>query len=432
MLLKYTHWDFTLMTIKVIHAADLHLDSPLKGLESYEGAPVDTIRGATRRAFDNLIEFAIAERVELVLLAGDIYDGDWLDYKTGLYFVERLSRLDKAGINVCLISGNHDAESQITRRLRLPKNTTAFDTSKPETKIFDALKIAVHGQGFAQRAVKDDLSKGYPDALSGYINFGLLHTCLEGKPGHAPYAPCTLPGLKAKGYDYWALGHIHKAEVLHENPWIVFSGNIQGRHIHERGEKGFRFISIENQRITRVEFITADVFRWDLLKVDITSCDDEDDVLDHCSDAIRQSTEENSGYGLALRVELVGESSLHHDLRLHKDSLESECQSLCNQVHGEGVWLQKLSIKTTAPADEANAPTQSAALEDLSRYVEELISSDELMSFFPKEIETLLTRLPSDVRDDSVVQMSVRSQAITLLQDAEQLLAAELVGGDKS
>lgn len=418
------------MTIKVIHAADLHLDSPLKGLESYEGAPVDAIRSATRRAFDKLIEYALTERVDLVLLAGDLYDGDWRDYKTGLYFVERLSRLDKAGIPVCLISGNHDAESQITRELRLPSNTTAFDTSKPESQVFDELKIAVHGQGFAQRAVKEDLSKGYPDALSGYINFGLLHTCLDGKPGHAPYAPCTLSGLIAKGYDYWALGHIHKAEVLHENPWIVFSGNIQGRHIRETGEKGFRLISIEDHRITRVEFITSDVFRWDLLKVDITGCEDEDDVIDLCSKAIHRSSEQNSGFGLALRIELSGASSLHHRLGLQHERLESECQSICNQVHGEGVWLQKLKIKTEELTHSMNPSAQSAAVEDLNHYVDELIANSDLLSFFPKEIDTLLTRLPSEVRDDSVADINDPQQAIELLQDARQLLAAELVGDE--
>lgn len=418
------------MTIKVIHAADLHLDSPLKGLESYEGAPVEAIRSATRRAFDNLIDFAVAEHVDLVLLAGDLYDGDWQDYRTGLYFVERLSRLDKAGIPVCLISGNHDAESQITRELRLPSNTTAFDTSKPESKVFDDLKIAIHGQGFAQRAVKEDLSKAYPDALSGYINFGLLHTCLDGKPGHAPYAPCTLSGLKAKGYDYWALGHVHKAEVLHENPWIVFSGNIQGRHIRETGEKGFRLISIEDQRISSVEFITADVFRWDLLKVNIATCEDADDVIDLCSKAIGQCGEDNAGFGLALRIELEGESPLHHQLSVMHDRLESECQSICNQINGSGVWLQKLKIKTQELNADANAAAQSAAVEDLSRYVDELITSDELLKFFPKEIESLLTRLPSEVRDDSVANLNDRQQAIELLKDAELLLAAELVGDD--
>src|SRR5690349_16787907 len=100
---------------KFLHAADVHLDSPLKGLARYEGAPADEIRGATRRAFDNLVELAIQEEAAFLLLAGDLYDGDWKDYNTGLFFVSRMRRLEEAGIPVFLISGNHDAASQITR-----------------------------------------------------------------------------------------------------------------------------------------------------------------------------------------------------------------------------------------------------------------------------------------------------------------------------
>ncbi len=416
--------------IKVIHAADLHLDSPLKGLENYEGAPVKIIRSATRRAFDNLVDYAIKESVDLVLLAGDLYDGDWKDYQTGLYFVERLSRLEKAGIRVCMISGNHDAESQITRKLRLPKNTKVFSTTKPESQVYENLQIAVHGQGFAQRAVKEDLSKAYPDAHSAYLNFGLLHTCLDGKPGHAAYAPCTLSGLKSKSYDYWALGHIHKTEVLSEDPWIVFSGNIQGRHINERGAKGCRLISIDNQSIKNVDFVPLDVFRWDLLTVNVGNCENEDDVIDLCSRAIQQATETAGGLGLAIRIELVGETRLHHMLQSTKESLESECQSICNQVSGEGVWLQKVKLQTTEPDDALSAETQSAAISDLKQYVEELRAGDDLEAFFPKEIETLLSRLPAEVRDESVIQISDPEQAVSLLQDAEQLLAAELSGSN--
>ena len=109
-----------------IHAADIHLDSPLHDLERYEGAPVEEIRSATRRAFDKLIQLAIAEKVEFVLLVGDLYDGDWKDYNTGLYFLERMGRLREVGIQVFIVAGNHDAASQITKHLRLPNNVTLF------------------------------------------------------------------------------------------------------------------------------------------------------------------------------------------------------------------------------------------------------------------------------------------------------------------
>ncbi|WP_419619235.1 metallophosphoesterase family protein, partial [Thiolapillus sp.] len=148
--------------MKFIHAADIHLDSALHGLERYEGAPVDEIRSATRRAFDNLIELAIEEEVAFILLAGDLYDGDWKDYNTGLYFMQHMARLCDAGIRVFIVAGNHDAASQITKHLRLPDNVTLFSTKHPETVVLEDLNVAIIGQGFATRAVTDDLSQAYP------------------------------------------------------------------------------------------------------------------------------------------------------------------------------------------------------------------------------------------------------------------------------
>jgi len=265
---------------KFIHVADIHLDSALHGLERYEGAPVEEIRSATRRAFDNLIELAIDEEVTFVLLAGDLYDGDWKDYNTGLYFMERMGRLREAGIRVYMVAGNHDAASQITKHLRLPDNVTMFATRVPEQIILDDLNVAIHGQGFATRAVTEDLSQAYPQGDPQFFNIGLLHTCLDGKPGHEPYAPCTVDGLRSKGYQYWALGHIHKREVLSQDPWIVFPGNIQGRHIRETGPKGCTLVTVDNGEVVEVEHRDLDVMRWSLCEVDVTDSETVDDIYE--------------------------------------------------------------------------------------------------------------------------------------------------------
>lgn len=230
---------------KFIHAADIHLDSPLRGLARYEGAPVAELRSATRQALEGLIRTAIEEEVAFVLLAGDLYDGDWRDYNTGLFFASQMSKLRKVGIKVFLISGNHDAQSQITKTIRLPDNVRQLSTRKPETVLLENVGVAIHGRGFATRAVTEDISATYPDARAGYFNIGMLHTSANGREGHEPYAPCTVQGLAAKGYDYWALGHVHKREVLSEDPWIVFSGNIQGRHIREQGAKGCSLVPFD-------------------------------------------------------------------------------------------------------------------------------------------------------------------------------------------
>ena len=239
--------------MKFIHAADLHLDSPLTGLERYEGVPIDAVRGATRRALENLVGLALDNDVAFVLIAGDVYDGDWPDYNTGLFFAQQMGRLREAGVWVVIASGNHDAQSQISKTLRLPDNVIVLSAARPQSVEFEEHGVVIHGQSFTTRSVTEDLSLKYPEARAGLLNVGLLHTSLNGRPGHEPYAPCTLDGLLAKGYDYWALGHVHSREVAHEDPWVVFPGNTQGRHARETGAKGCSLVTVADGAVVSVE-----------------------------------------------------------------------------------------------------------------------------------------------------------------------------------
>ena len=127
-----------MIRMRAFHAADIHLDSPLRGLALYEDAPVDELRSATRRAFDNLIEAAIDEEVDLLLLAGDVFDGDWLHYSSGAHFARQMLRLRDAEIRVVSVAGNHDAASKITKSLRLPDNVTVLSARRPGTWRDDA------------------------------------------------------------------------------------------------------------------------------------------------------------------------------------------------------------------------------------------------------------------------------------------------------
>lgn len=188
------------MDFKFIHAADLHIDSPMRGLNAYEGAPVERLRGATRQALMALVDRAIEEKVDFVLYVGDIFDGDWADFHTGQFFREQNVRLTLAGIKVYIVKGNHDAESQITKVLPNVDGVHVFDHKRCETLYIDELKVALHGQSFKQRAVTDDLAQDYPAAKSGWFNIGLLHTCLTpDTSGHLPYAPTSLATLVSKG-----------------------------------------------------------------------------------------------------------------------------------------------------------------------------------------------------------------------------------------
>src|SRR5262245_40516490 len=238
------------------------------------------MRGATRRALVNLVDLCLNEGAAFVLLAGDLYDGNWKDYSTGLCFAAQMSRLREAGIQVYLVRGNHDAQSQITRSLRLPENVRELRVKKPETVVDERLGIAVHGQGFATKAVTDDLASRYPDRVEGFFNVGLLHTCATGREGHESYAPASLETMRSKGYDYWALGHVHTREVLPEAPWIVFPGNLRGRHARETGPKGATLVRVERGRVETAEHRPLDVVRWSADRVDVSDAASPTDVVD--------------------------------------------------------------------------------------------------------------------------------------------------------
>jgi len=291
------------MSIRFIHCADLHLDSPLRGLERYDGAPAQEMREATRRAFVNVVDLAIDREVDFVLIAGDVFDGDWQDFNTGLFFANQLRRLADSSVRVFIVRGNHDALSKISKAVTLPKNTHVFRAGKPDTIVDETLGVAIHGQSFASGVVTDDLASQYPEPRRGLLNIGLLHTALAGREGHETYAPTTAERLIDKGYDYWALGHVHNREVVRETPWIVFPGNTQGRHARELGAKGCMLVEgSADEGIVSVEFVATDVARWQHLEVDATDMTSVDDLQETVQQSVRAAVTKAGDRLLALRL----------------------------------------------------------------------------------------------------------------------------------
>lgn len=332
-----------------LHAADIHLDSPLRGLARYQGAPVEELQGATRRALTNLVNESISREVDLLLISGDLYDGDWPDYNTGLFFSQEMARLERASIPVVLISGNHDAQNRITRNLRLPSNVQTLSAQQPETIVFEELGIVVHGQSFAQQAVTEDLSQSYPAPVPGQFNIGMLHTSADGRPGHDTYAPCSVESLKKFGYQYWALGHIHQREVLSESPWIVFCGNLQGRHVKEAGPKGATLVTLEKGEIAKIEALTLDVVRWAHLKLDISQLQTEDEFLSEVQSLLAEAKEEAEGRLLAYRLETVGRGPLHNGLASDLEGWTNQIRGLSSQL-STNIWFEKLKLRSQIPA----------------------------------------------------------------------------------
>lgn len=411
---------------RFIHAADIHLDSPLKGLEQYEGAPAEIIRTAPRAALTNLVDLAINESVEFVLIAGDLYDGDWRDFNTGLFFIRQAQRLLDAGIPLYLISGNHDAANQMTRSLQLPENVTLFSAAEAETKLIPKLGVAVHGQSFATSAIYDNLAQNYPTARSGYFNIGVLHTCANGRQGHDRYAPCSLEDLKAHDYDYWALGHIHKRETLCEEPLIAFSGNIQGRHIRETGPKGCLLVTVDDERRLGTEFRALDVLRWERATVDLNGARSLEESLDRVSSVIEALFRQAEGKTLALRIELQGACPAHKELLARRHQLIAEIRVRALDIGGGEIWIEKIKFNTSDPVP-LNRDISDDALGEIHQVFEEVKANPTLLAELGCDFGKLNQKLPVNIRN-SALRLNDQEWLNELLAEAETVLMSRLTG----
>jgi DNA repair exonuclease SbcCD nuclease subunit len=386
------------MAITFLHAADIHLDSPLQGLQRYENAPVERIRGATRRAFERMIDLALDRRVDFMLIAGDLYDGAWRDFNTGLYLAKELGRLRDANIPVVIISGNHDAKNKMTRTLRLPGNVRVLDDARPETIRLDDLGVAIHGQSFAREAVTENLAAGYPDPVSGWVNIGLLHTGLAGLEGHERYAPCTIDDLRSRGYDYWALGHIHTRKSHCDNPPVVFPGNPQGRHIRESGEKGCLLTTIGPGRDVTQMFNRLDVVRWERGRVDGTELATESDFLNRVAAVLDGLLREESDPDtlLAVRVVVHGTSPMHDRLHADAERYVAEVRNLALERGAERLWIEKVEFSTR----NVRSPLWTdGPIAELQEVLDELRADPSALAALGEELGELKRKLPNELMD---------------------------------
>lgn len=414
---------------RFLHAADLHLDSPLRGLSRYEGAPLEALRNATRRALENLVQQAIDHQVAFVVIAGDLYDGDWKDYNTAQFLVRQMSRLDKAGIPVIAISGNHDAQSKLTRQLHLPPNVRTLSVERPETIRFEHLGVAIHGQGFEHAEVTRDLSLDYPAPEKAWFNLGLLHTSADGREGHARYAPCSVESLKRHGYDYWALGHIHTREVLCDEPHIVFSGNTQGRHIREEGDKGVTLVTVEDGLVQSLQHLSTDVVRWSKLRLDLDGAGDMDEVISHLRNRLEEAARAAGERMLAARVELAGHSPVFTTLAADPERWTEEVRSLGQQSAHE-IWIEKVRFLGRAGLSEEEAGERAEVLASVLEGVERLTSSElEIGDLGAELFAKLDSKLPREWKEEgdalSLLDLSFLRES---LEEVGPLLRARLKG----
>lgn len=338
-------------TISFIHAADLHLDSPFKGLSQIPDQIFKEIRQSTFKALDNLVNIAIAKRVDFVLLVGDLFDNEKQSLKAQIHLKTAFEELQKYHIPVYLSYGNHDHQSGNMHPIDYPDNVFIFPSEKVSSFVFNkAGKTGtIYGFSYENRAViKNKASEFKRESNETDFHIGTLHGTLHGNQAHDPYAPFTLADLQTNHFDYWALGHIHKREVLSEQPPIIYPGNIQGRHRNESGEKGCYYVTISDSESQSV-FIPTQEIIFENSVVNITDCNTTDEIMSELETTIFQSTHKRL-------LHLTFTSEVENVLSFEKDGILEEVIEVINDKLSDSefwtfIYTYKLKYNATVRID---------------------------------------------------------------------------------
>lgn len=408
------------MRFSFIHAADLHIDSPLIGLSFKDQAVAARFAQAGRRAVEALVNEVITSKAAFLIIAGDVFDGDWKDVATGLFFVRAISELHREGIPVFMVRGNHDADSLMSRDLPYPESVKQFSSSKAETITLEDYKVALHGRSFPTRLITADFVNTYPMRREGWLNIGVLHTSLDGSRGHEGYAPCTVDDLKRYGYDYWALGHVHAADIVSRDPWIVFPGNLQGRNPRETGAKGAVRVTVEDGRIADVTPLILDGARWDHLSVDVSDEATESDMFDRVKTALEAAQADSAGRPLAVRITLTGTTPLHNKLIAQQEDLLDDLRAAGFQAASD-CWVEQVKIKTSAPPPAAHRASDAESI-DVEGLLSAATTDQEFAAALPDLVKAIADKMPKDLRGEFLQSEAIK----TLAADARALLLGRL------
>lgn len=415
--------------MKIVHAADLHIDSPLVGLERYQGAPIERAREATRLAFRNVVDVVLREGARYLLLAGDVFDGDWRDANTGLFFVKELARLRESGCRVLLLRGNHDHELTRTLLFRLPPFVHVFGppTSGERSYVFEADGVAFHGVSYAQKKVTDSLLPHYPAPLPDLLNVGLLHTNCVASSAHDRYAPCTVDELAAFGYGYWALGHVHAHQILATHPYVVYPGNTQGRHARETGPKGCVVLDVEGTVVRDVRFAETDVMQFVHERITLGETDGEDELHARAEESLGRIAEDAGGRLRAVRLEIDGATRAHGAVLRHGERIAHGIRAAAIG-RGSDLWVEKILFSTRPLVPLETLRSSPGLVGELLRDLEHLRTADgepDLNDLATAALEPLRKKLGAEA-EALKLDLADPSTLLDLLAKVETLLAERL------
>lgn len=384
------------MAFRFLHTADIHLDSPLRSLAMRNPELAEIVGDASWQAFIAIVDLCLAERVDALVIAGDLYDGDQTSMKTARFLGTQMGRLHEAGVKVLKIRGNHDALSRISKQLLFPDTVTIFGGRPAEVLLASTgLDVVFHGLSFSQSKAPESLLPKYAPPKDGAVNIGIMHTSLAGAPGHDVYAPCNVADLHGHGFDYWALGHIHSRTVHAGARTVVMPGMPQGRDINEAGEKSVTLVTVRDDRSIEIEERATSIAQFERATIDIGEAVEWADIVRSVRSAMEQRRAAVEAPHLILRIALTGSSPLAWQAIRDRDLLLTEAEQAGTQTGS--VWVEKLDLAVTpeSEVDDDGADPVHELLETMHFSARSEAFRAEARAI----IDRMINELPAEARD---------------------------------
>ncbi|MED3551444.1 DNA repair exonuclease [Cytobacillus praedii] len=327
-----------------IHAADLHLDSPMVGLKSLPEQIFKRLQESTFEAFGKIVDSAILHNVDFVIIAGDLFDGEDRSIRAQTRFIKEMKRLEEKHIPVFAVHGNHDHMEGNWTHLPMPENVYIFPhdvTAKTFTN-YIGTSVNLYGFSYPKRHVYERMIQRYEKKNNADFHIGILHGQLEGNSDHGTYAPFTLKELLDKGFDYWALGHIHKRNQVNLQPPVIYPGNIQGRNRKELGAKGCYLVQLTDGE-AEMTFIESSTVNWRELTIDAAALPSFHEIYAACKKTVDQFRLDHKGIILTLTLENV--DIPHQDYKSLENGDLLEILQEDEKEEKDFVWIADLLIK---------------------------------------------------------------------------------------
>lgn len=365
--------------MRLLVSADTHLGSPIRSIALRNPDLGDRLKQAGRDTFVEIVDLAISEQVDALVLAGDIFDNGYPDLKSRAFLIAQLVRASEAGVPTVLIRGNHDALLDHKAHGDLGSNIHLLHKGAPTVEIGGTV---FHGLSFDAAHVAKSFLPDYPVPVPGKRNVGLMHTSLDGAKGHDPYAPCASQDLMAHGYDLWCLGHIHAPFERAGGPVLaVMPGIPQPRHFGERNGGSVTLVTLgegapefERRAVGRLGFCEC--------ALDLSARSDQQEVLRDLRDALLAV--QVPGRDMAVRLQVTSD-------RYTAEFVTELAMEVLDGI--DGVFLDK--VKSSPPPGARSVET-----DDLVRLMREELVEEGFRQAALEQLEELRLAMPSEIMGD--------------------------------